>query len=132
MVHKAPRLRPQYHFRPSPQGLQAWDVRILVELAQTLVTFDHPLDQITELHEPYWHDDDTGMTCKAIADHTRLIQNADLSYPIILCHEGRLMDGMHRVCKAYLMGHTYIKAVRFTSHVPPHHVGKTPDQLPYE
>lgn len=127
-----PGIRPQYHFRASPDGLLAWDVRILLQLASDLTPRYVALDTISELNEPYWHDDYTRMTSKDIADHAKLIADADLSYPIVLCHEGRLMDGMHRVCKAYLQGRTHIKAVRFTAYVPPHHVGKTPEQLSYE
>jgi diguanylate cyclase (GGDEF)-like protein len=42
-----------------------------------------------------------------------LIQKADLSYPVILSADGRLMDGGHRISKAWLSGLTTINAVRF-------------------
>lgn len=45
-------------------------------------------------------------------EHFQLIQQADLSYPIILSADGRV-DGMHRVAKAKLLDHLTIKAVRF-------------------
>ena len=43
----------------------------------------------------------------------QLIQQADLTYPIILCSQGRLMDGMHRVGKAKILGKDTISAVQF-------------------
>jgi hypothetical protein len=41
------------------------------------------------------------------------IQAADLSIPIILSADGHVMDGMHRVAKAWLLGLTEIQAVQF-------------------
>ena len=124
-------IRPQYHFRHSDEGLLAWDVRRLVELASELTPVTVQLNSIAEYEETYWHDEHTRMTCRDIAGHTRLINEANLDYPIILCHAGRLMDGMHRVCKAHLLGKSTILAVRFETYLPPHHIGKQPDQLSY-
>lgn len=45
-------------------------------------------------------------------DHFRRIHEADLSYPIIVSCNGNIMDGMHRLMKAYLGGHT-IKVTQF-------------------
>ena len=42
--------------------------------------------------------------------HTRLILDCNLGFPIILSSDGRVMDGMHRVCKALLEGWTDIEA----------------------
>lgn len=36
-------------------------------------------------------------TVRRVVEHARLILEADRSYPILLGHEGRVMDGMHRV-----------------------------------
>ncbi len=124
-------IRPQYHFRASANGLLAWDVRILVELAAALPPVEVPLDSIPEYNETYWHDEHTRLTCKDIAEHANLINQADLAYPIILCNEGRLMDGMHRVCKAHLLGNNTIMAAQFKHYIPPHHIGKQPDELTY-
>ena len=35
-------------------------------------------------------------------EHIQLVQDCDLEHPIILDHNGRVMDGMHRICKALL------------------------------
>ena len=41
------------------------------------------------------------------------IFDADLAYPVILNAEGQLMDGAHRLAKAWMEGRTHIAAVRF-------------------
>ena len=51
-------------------------------------------------------------TCRTIAEHARDIYYADLSYPVILSPTGIVLDGMHRICKAYLQGIEEIDAVQ--------------------
>jgi hypothetical protein len=51
-------------------------------------------------------------TCRTIAEHARDIYDADLSYPIILSPKGDVLDGMHRICKAFLLGLEEIDAVQ--------------------
>ena len=51
-------------------------------------------------------------TCRSIAEHARDIYEADLSYPIILSPKGDVLDGMHRICKAFLQGIEEIDAVQ--------------------
>lgn len=46
-------------------------------------------------------------------DHVRAVLDADLSCPIILDEEGYVMDGRHRIAKAYLEKKKTILAVRF-------------------
>ena len=41
------------------------------------------------------------------------------------------MDGMHRVCKAFIEGRETIAAVQFDEPIAPDHIGKQPDELPY-
>ena len=55
-----------------------------------------------------------------------------LELPIILSSDGRVMDGMHRVAKAALLGHETIPAVQFTSDPEPDFVDVQPEDLPYE
>jgi hypothetical protein len=88
---------------------------------------------IRELDEAYWFGGEQDRpTCRAVAEHARLIQGTDLSYPIILSADGRVMDGMHRVAKAYINGHERIEAVRFEVDPEPDYVGVEADMLPYE
>lgn len=125
-------LRRQYHFRPGPDGLRAWDVHRLIALTEHLTPEPVPLSAIRELDEPYWFDGENDRpTCRAVAEHARLIGEADLRFPVILSSDGRVMDGMHRVAKAALLGHAHVLAVRFGADPEPDFVGVQPDELPY-
>lgn len=125
-------MRKQYHFRPSERGLLAWDVDRLVEQTSDFPRHEVPLSAIRELEEAYWFGGGTQPTCRAVADHARLMLEADLCYPIILSADGRVMDGMHRVAKAYLEGRETIKAVQFEIDPEPDYIGVAADDLPYD
>jgi hypothetical protein len=60
-----------------------------------------------------------------------LIDEADLSFPIILSASGAVMDGMHRVAKAARQGQEAVEAVQFERDPEPDHVGHGPNDLPY-
>lgn len=62
-------------------------------------------------------------TVRRVVEHARLILEADRSYPILLGHEGRVMDGMHRVARALLEGKADIDAILFPSPLEPDHRG---------
>jgi hypothetical protein len=125
-------MRTQYHFRNSERGLCAWDVARLIELAQSLPRERVPLAAIRELDEPFWCGaEGQKLTCRQIVDHARLMLDCDPVHPIILSRDGRVMDGMHRVCRALLAGITEIDAVRFSEDPKPDYVGVGPDDLPY-
>ena len=68
-------------------------------------------------------------TCRQVADHARRIQAADLRYPVILSSSGALMDGGHRIAKAWSAGATTVKAVRFAVDPEPDYVVPDHDQL---
>ena len=125
-------MRTQYHFRPSDRGLCAWNVERLVELSRDLPRERVPLSAIRELDEPFWCGaEGQKLTCRQVVEHARLMQECDLSYPIILSSDGRVMDGMHRVSNALLEGRSEIEAVRFAEDPEPDYVGVDPDELPY-
>jgi hypothetical protein len=125
-------MRKQYHFRRSERGLLAWDVDRLVELSAGFTPIDVPLSEIRELDETFWFDhEDREPTCRRVALHAKLMNDTDLSHPIVLAQDGRVMDGMHRVCKALIEGRETIRAVRFDVDPEPDYVGVDPDGLPY-
>lgn len=103
----------QFHHRLTREGKLVWDVDRLIRLAQGLPTKTVPLDSIFEFEEVYWFDEQYRPTCRAVVSHVTRIQEADLSAPIILSADGHVMDGMHRVAKAWLLGLTEIHAVQF-------------------
>jgi hypothetical protein len=124
-------VRKQYHFRPGPDGLRAWDVDRLIALADALPAIEVPLSEIADLDKPYWYDHGCAPTCRSVLEHVRLINAVDLRFPIILSSDGGVMDGMHRVARAVLDGHKHILAKRFSRDPPPDYVGLGPDELPY-
>ncbi len=127
------KLRKQYHFWPSERGLQAWDVHRLIELARDLPVVRVPLSAIDEIDTVYWFDDDFEKpTVRKVIEHAKLMQEADLAWPIILSRTGRVMDGMHRIAKALMEGHETIDAVRFEVDPEPDYVGVAPRDLPYD
>jgi hypothetical protein len=126
-------MRKQYHLRHSERGLLAWDVHRLVELVSMLPPIDLPLSDIKELDEPFWFGPEGDVpTCRRVAEHARLIADTDLSFPIIVDPQNRVMDGMHRVCKALNLGWKTIKARRLPVLHEPDYVGVPADELPYD
>jgi hypothetical protein len=124
-------MRKQYHLRHSERGILAWDVDRLVELIADTPVITVPLDAIREFDEPYWFQDENSPTCRAILTHLQLTIEADLGYPIILCAEGRVMDGMHRVLKAAIKGASTIAARKFHTTPEPDYIGVPSVDLPY-
>ncbi|MES9828417.1 MAG: hypothetical protein ABW201_09145 [Candidatus Thiodiazotropha sp.] len=126
-------MRKQYHFRETKKGCLIWDVHRLVDMSQNLPLISIPLSEIKELDEDFWYSNTSQKpTCRSIVDHFKLIQETDLNYPIIMCSEGRVMDGMHRVCKALLEGEKTIKAYKFSSTPSPDYIDVAEDDLPYD
>ncbi|RZG77413.1 hypothetical protein [Acinetobacter sp. WCHAc060025] len=124
-------MRKQYHFRQVGDDTCIWDVHRLVELSQNFLTIEIPLIEIRELNESYWFPD-IYPTTQQIIDHIQLVQDADLKYPIIVCAEGRVMDGMHRVAKAKLQGQLTIQAVKFEVTPQPDFINVDADDLNYD
>ena len=125
-------MRPQYHLRESELGLCAWSIGRLVELSKALARERVPIADIREVDEAYWTEGkDKPLTCREITDHERLILESELAFPIILSRDGRVMDGMHRVCQALLRGLIEIEAVHFAVDPEPDYIGVHPDDLPY-
>lgn len=88
------------------------------------------LEQLGELDRP-WSGEGERQTWRELVAHVRMIDAADLSFPIILAANGEVMDGRHRIAKAALAGHASITAVQFEVDPPPDYIGRGPDDLPY-
>jgi hypothetical protein len=54
-----------------------------------------------------------------VAEHAHRINTVDLTYPVILSADGGLMDGGHRIAKAYLLGQPTVRARRFATDPDP-------------
>ncbi len=124
-------MRKQYNFWPGPDGLDAWDVDRLIALSAALPVVKVPVSLFAEFDTGYWFKDGQRPTVRSVVAHARLIQEADLSFPVILAAEGRVMDGMHRIAKALLLGLDAIDAVQFPVTPNPDHRGVRPEDLPY-
>jgi hypothetical protein len=124
-------MRQQYHSRKVADRNMIWDVHRLVELTRHFPVKEVPLSSISELDESFWFDQ-TPATCREVALHARLIAQTDLVRPIILSAEGRVMDGMHRVCKALLENRSTIAAVQFDQNPEPDYIDADIDALPYD
>lgn len=125
-------VRKQYHFRPSRDGLYAWDVDRLVAIADDLPTEVIALQDVRDVDTGYWFEHGDEATVREVVEHMRLVNEAELRHAIIVDPEGRIMDGMHRVAKALLLGHTTIEAKRLTSLPDPDYTDVQPDDLPYD
>jgi len=125
-------VRKQYHFRRVGDDLLIWDCDRLVALSKRLPRRTIPLNSIRELDETYWRQEhEAHLTCRELVEHLRLVQEADLTYPIILSADGRVMDGMHRVMKATLEDREVIEAVQFDQDPEPDYLNIEASDLPY-
>jgi hypothetical protein len=114
------RVRKQYHFWPGEQGLDVWDVDRLIELSSGLPIETVTLDSIDEIDTSYWFEGSAEVaTVRKVVEHIKLNLEVDASYPIILGHDGRIMDGMHRIARALMDGKAEIEAVRFPAPLEP-------------
>jgi hypothetical protein len=109
-----------------------WDVDRLVKLSSALPWITIQVDSVRELDEAYWSGvGNERMTCREVVGHARLMNEADLAFPIILSANGRVMDGMHRVAKASLEGRAEIEAVQFEEDPEPDYMNLEPSELTY-
>lgn len=44
--------------------------------------------------------------------HYKLVEKANLKYPIIINNQWTVIDGRHRICKAILLGKKHLKAIQ--------------------
>ena len=126
-------VRAQYFSRQSNRGLLAWDVRRLIDLSRDLPVEQLNISEIAEIDEAHWYAcEGDSPTCRSLLGHMQLIDKADLTYPIIIDPEGRVMDGMHRVCKAIREGLDTVPAVRFAALPEPDYIDCVISELPYD
>lgn len=118
-------VRPERHSRSVPGGRAYFLTERLWSLTADLPPTEVPIDTIAEFDQDCWFDGGPA-TCRAVAEHARRIQQADLSYPVILSADGRLMDGGHRIARAWLEGAESVLAVRFTTDPEPDCVVRSP------
>ncbi len=124
-------MRKQYNFRPGANGLDAWDVDKLIEASSGLPVKQVSVDSVADVDTDFWFKFGPAPTVRRIIDHIRLIEEVDLSFPIILGMDGRVMDGMHRIARTILDGHSTIRAVQFVVEPEPDYRDCSPEDLPH-
>lgn len=92
-----------------------WYVERLWKASEKLPTHTVKIADIPGMDEVLWFGGPKNVqaTCRAVTEHARQIQLADLSFPLILSAEGEVWDGMHRIARATLEGLTVLPAVQF-------------------
>ena len=118
---------PTVFSNPPRKGKPAriWHLDDVLELAKDLPVFQQPLAELDSLEEVAWYGDAHHygrLTVREIAEHSQRIQEATFEKPIILSSEGWLMDGFHRLARAYLNGLESIPAVQFSEDPPPNRI----------
>lgn len=107
-----------YHCR----GDLCWKVEDLWELSKDLIPFYREVDLFThDLNTDHWFsyiqngkNIHITPTLNLLLEEIKRVNTCDLNYPIILCPEYKIMDGVHRLAKSILTGQKLIKCVRFT------------------
>ncbi len=123
-------IRPQYHFRKSGDDTYIWRIEPL--LKQRFTPLDLMLGKIGEIFEPYWYDATGGVpSCVSVMEHAALAARSDLSCPILICENHRIIDGMHRVMKAYGTGKPTIRAHQIDLPAPDF-INADPRDLPHD
>lgn len=105
-------MKKETHSHPTPKGRAVWYTERLWALASGLPVKRVAIDQIKEFDLNCWFGD-VPPTCRQVAQHAKRISAADLSFPVILSSDGRLMDGGHRIAKAWIAGNKEVMAVQF-------------------
>lgn len=103
----------QKHSHTIPGGRAFWLTERLWAAAADLRPKRIRIDEILEFDSDCWFGERHVPTIRNVAEHLRRINEADLSHPIILSSDGRLLDGGHRIAKAYLRGDADVLAVQF-------------------
>lgn len=98
---------PAFDVQMSKMGSHQWSVARLAQLSSDLPVFDLPLAHMN------LQDVIASQSLRQFAGHVRSILDADMTKPIILCEDGGIMDGRHRVMNAIVNGLDSVKAVRF-------------------
>ncbi|QHT61188.1 chromosome partitioning protein ParB [Paenibacillus lycopersici] len=94
-----------------------WDVEKLWALSKNVPVRKITIDSITELDQDCWFKDSRSRsipTIRNVAFHCQRIIDANMEYPILLCSDGQLIDGGHRIAKALIDGKSEMDAVYIT------------------
>ena len=107
---------------PDAHGqVRYWYANTIWRAAKGAPTIRMPLDAIGLLDEVVWFGGPKNRqpTIRNVAEHARDIVNADMSHPIIVVRGGEILDGAHRIGRAYIEGRKSIDAVVIEAYPEP-------------
>jgi hypothetical protein len=117
------------HRRDVEGGIGVWEVARLWKLAAELPVSRVSLASLeAEYDKVYWFGGNHLPTVRAVVEHARKIAAADLTNPVILSQTGVIMDGVHRLARAFMLGHHEIEVVQFSEDPEPDRIEPTPQQ----
>ena len=97
---------------------RAWHIETVWRAALGVPVKDVLVHEIREVDEDCWFSGST-VTVRDVVDHARRIEVADLRLPVILASDGQVLDGMHRIAKALLLGRLSVSAQRLNTDPDP-------------
>lgn len=117
---KKPEERILYGARRPDGSTPFWRMPTIWAMADGRPSTPIEIEKLNILDEVVWFGGPNNVqpTVSSVARHARDIFDADLSYPIIMTSSGDVLDGAHRIAKAYLTGQQVISAV-VVDHWPP-------------
>lgn len=100
-----------------------WLVEGLIEKSVGLSVFEADVGELlAKIGSGTWFGKDEKVTIQLVLNHIDRALKADLSCPIILASDGKVMDGSHRIMGAYIKGIKTLKAVTFEIDPEPDYV----------
>jgi hypothetical protein len=104
--------------------INLWLVSRLWQLSAKLPIFEYEVASFNGFDQDVWFANQQKPTINNILKHLKKIEKADFEYPIILSQNGTVLDGVHRICRAYLDGRKTIPAVQFVTDPSPDRLEK--------
>jgi len=102
-----------------------WLVEGLIEKSVGLPVFEANVSELlAKIGGGTWFGKDEKVTIQLILNHIDRALKADLTFPIILSADGKVMDGSHRIVSAYIKGIESISAVQFETDPNPDYISK--------
>jgi len=116
-----PASRTLYGGRRPDGSTPYWRMSTIWSAAEGKPTINISIVDLNILDEVVWFGGPKNVepTIRRVAHHARDILRADLSYPIIMTRSGDVLDGAHRIAKAYLDGRETLPAVVLDDWPPP-------------
>lgn len=102
-----------------------WFIQSLVKATKNLPVVDIELNELKSyLNQNAWFHGKNKPTLRTFIQHYRRVEQADLSYPIIINPQYGVLDGLHRMAKAHVSGLSSIKAVILIELPEPDYIGE--------